>query len=231
MKIRPSDRFLRKLAAESGEAILVVGSRKAESSNRLASIKKFEEKSVRKNFTPHINLSNVFSFLPIKNWTNDDVWLYLLQEECPWGIQNKDLLSMYKGATDGGECPLVIDTSTPSCGDSRFGCWVCTVVEQDKSIQGFIENGETWLEPMAVFRNMILKMREERGKHRVKDEKRIGGYGPFQMKSRKIILKELFKVEKLIFFKKSIKMKNWLSIARGLCFSMKYKFASSFKSS
>ena len=56
------------------------------------------------------------------------MWLYLLQEPSPWGINNKDLLSMYQGATDGGECPLVVDTSTPSCGDSRFGCWVCTLV-------------------------------------------------------------------------------------------------------
>ena len=92
---------------------------------------------------------------------------------------------------------MVIDTSTPSCGNSRFGCWVCTVVEQDKSIQGFIENGESWLEPMAEFRNMILQMREDRENHRVKDESRIGGYGPFKPESRQLILKELFQVEKL----------------------------------
>ncbi len=64
MKIRPSDRFLRKLSAESGEAVLVVGTRKAESSNRAQSIAKFEKEATRENFNPHVNLSNVSSFLP-----------------------------------------------------------------------------------------------------------------------------------------------------------------------
>ena len=82
----------------------------------------------------------------------------------------KKLVMLYQKA-GGDECPLVIDTSTPSCGNSRFGCWVCTVVEQDKSIKGFIANGESWLKPMAKFRDMIAEMREQREEHRVKDEK------------------------------------------------------------
>ena len=112
MKIRPSDRFLRKVASESGEAVLVIGTRKAESANRAISIRRFEREATRENFQKNVNLLNVVSYLPIKNWTNDDVWLYLLQELQEWGINNKDLLSMYQGATDGGECPLVVDTST-----------------------------------------------------------------------------------------------------------------------
>ena len=43
MKIRPSDRFLRKITSESGEAILVIGTRKAESSNRAISMTRFEK--------------------------------------------------------------------------------------------------------------------------------------------------------------------------------------------
>ena len=39
MKIRPSDRFLRKISSESGEAVLVIGTRKAESANRSQSIR------------------------------------------------------------------------------------------------------------------------------------------------------------------------------------------------
>jgi len=48
---------------------------------------------------------------------------------------------------------------------------------------------------------MILKMREERIKYRKKDKSRIGGYGSFTEKARKIILEELFKVEKAMFEK------------------------------
>ena len=79
MKIRPSDRFLRKLSSESGESVLVIGTRKAESANRSISITRFEKESTRENFQKHVNLSNVVSYLPIKNWSNDDVWLYLFK--------------------------------------------------------------------------------------------------------------------------------------------------------
>ena len=171
MKIRPSDRFLRKLSAESGEAVLVVGTRKAESSNRAQAIARFEKEATRENFTPHVNLSNVSSFLPIKDWSNDDVWLYLLQEQSPWGINNKDLLTMYQGATDGGECPLVVDTSTPSCGDSRFGCWVCTLVKQDKSMSAMVQNDseKSWMEPLLQLRNNLNeKDHEKRDFRRIK---------------------------------------------------------------
>ena len=37
-----------------------------------------------------------------------------------------------------GECPIQIDTSTPSCGNSRFGCWTCTVVDRDKASEGLL---------------------------------------------------------------------------------------------
>ena len=60
--------------------------------------------------------------------------MFLMQVANPWGYSNKDLLTMYAGASADGECPLVVDTTTPSCGDSRFGCWVCTLVEKDKSM-------------------------------------------------------------------------------------------------
>ena len=57
---------------------------------------------------------------------------------------------MYQGATADNECPLVVDTSTPSCGDSRFGCWTCTLVEKDKSMEAMINNDDdkVWMEPL-----------------------------------------------------------------------------------
>ena len=64
---------------------------------------------------------------------------------------------MYSGASADGECPLVIDSSTPSCGNSRFGCWVCTMVTEDKSMAAMIQNDEekAWMLPMLEFRNEI----------------------------------------------------------------------------
>ncbi len=207
MKIRPSDKFLRKLSAENGEAILVVGTRKQESSNRAISIRKIEEKASRENFVPHINLSNISTYLPIKEWSNDDVWLFLLQDKSPWGINNKDLLSMYQGATDGGECPLVVDTSTPSCGDSRFGCWVCTLVKEDKSMAAMVQNDseKSWMEPLLQFRNELnIKDHSKRDFRRIKgnvqlmnnDEDTVPG--PYLKKTREEWLKKILQAQSKI---------------------------------
>jgi DNA sulfur modification protein DndC len=64
---------------------------------------------------------------------------------------------MYQGATEGGECPLVVDSSTPSCGSSRFGCWVCTVVDKDRSMEAMIKNDEekVWMTPLLELRNEL----------------------------------------------------------------------------
>lgn len=69
---------------------------------------------------------------------------------------------MYQGATEDGECPLVVDDSTPSCGDSRFGCYVCTMVEQDKSMKAMIQNDDEkdWMRPMLAFRDRYLSFSE-----------------------------------------------------------------------
>src|SRR5947209_3104866 len=82
-----------------------------------------------------------------------------MQVKNPWGHDNKTLRTMYQGASEGGECPLVVDTSTPSCGTSRFGCWVCTVVDKDRSMEAMIKNDEekVWMTPLLELRNELDK--------------------------------------------------------------------------
>jgi DNA sulfur modification protein DndC len=64
---------------------------------------------------------------------------------------------MYQGASEGGGCPLVVDTTTPSCGTSRFGCWVCTVADKDRSMEAMIKNDEekVWMMPLLELRNEL----------------------------------------------------------------------------
>src|SRR6185295_15550904 len=47
--------------------------------------------------------------------------------------------------------------TTPSCGDSRFGCWVCTLVDKDKSMQAMIQNDDEkeWMLPLLQLRNEL----------------------------------------------------------------------------
>jgi DNA sulfur modification protein DndC len=157
LKIQPSNKFIRDVVRASGEAILVLGTRKAESQRRAITMGKHEAKRVRERLTPNASLPNSLVYTPIEDWNNDDVWLFLMQVKNPWGHDNKSLLGMYQGATEGGECPLVVDTSTPSCGTSRFGCWVCTVVDKDRSMEAMIKNDEekVWMTPLLELRNAL----------------------------------------------------------------------------
>lgn len=157
LKIKPSNSFIREMVRAHGEAILVLGTRKAESSARHARMVALESRRVRDLLSPNASLPNALVYSPVENWSNDDVWTFLMQAPNPWGYSNKELLTMYQGASADGECPLVVDSSTPSCGDSRFGCWTCTLVEQDKSMAAMIRNDEEkeWMLPLLELRNAL----------------------------------------------------------------------------
>ncbi len=157
LKISPSNNFIRDVIRSSGETILVLGTRKAESVTRGARMKKLEAHRVRAHLSPNMNLPNSLVYSPIEDWRNDEVWLYLMQWQNPWGYSNKDLFAMYRESTADNECPLVVDTSTPSCGSSRFGCWVCTLVTEDKAMTAMIQNDEEkeWLQPLLDLRTEL----------------------------------------------------------------------------
>ncbi|MEQ9883464.1 DNA phosphorothioation system sulfurtransferase DndC [Pectobacterium brasiliense] len=161
LKIAPSNNFINKLVDKRGEAILVLGTRKAESTTRAATMEHYEniETNTRRadGLTANGTLDRVWVYPPIADWTNDDVWVYLNSVSNPWNFPNQDLMGMYQGATEGGECPLVVDKSTQSCGDSRFGCYVCTMVSEDKSMSAMIANDEEkeWMYPLLALRNEI----------------------------------------------------------------------------
>lgn len=168
LKILPSNRFVRDVVRINGEVILILGTRKAESIKRAVSMEKHEigrisdrlssnSSSIKSMLYHSQSLPNSLIYSPIEDWRTDEVWLYLMQWDNPWGNNNKDLFTMYRGATADNECPLVVDTSTPSCGSSRFGCWVCTMVSQDKSMEAMIQNDEEkeWMQPLLDIRNEL----------------------------------------------------------------------------
>ncbi len=207
LKINPSNHFINNVIRENGQVILVLGTRKAESTARAANMAKHEKTSSRKEFSSNASLPNSWIYTPIAEWSNDDVWMYITQVKNPWGHPNKALLNMYQGATADGECPLVVDTSTPSCGDSRFGCYVCTMVEQDKSMQAMIQNDEEkeWMLPLMLLRNNWLDTKEDR-QHR--DFRRMNGklkifsgrlvHGPYTQSYRERILEAVLKAQRAV---------------------------------
>jgi len=214
LKINPSNRFIRDVIRNNGEAIVVLGTRKAESLKRAHRMKKLEAQRVRDHLSPNMNLPNSLVYSPIEDWENDDVWIYLMQWENPWKYSNKELFAIYRGASADNECPLVVDTTTPSCGSSRFGCWVCTLVSQDKSLTAMIQNDEEkeWMQPLLDFRKE-LDLEENRDRRDFR--RRRGGVqlyernlegevsiepipGPYLKEAREDWLRKLLTVEKQI---------------------------------
>ena len=123
LKIKNADRFIIEKVSQYGEAIVLLGTRKDESGTRQQLMNLYEIKNSLLN--RHSKFAQTYMYCPLKDFLTEDVWNFLLQNKNPWGENNRDLLTMYQEA-NASECPLVVDTSTPSCGGGRFGCWTCT---------------------------------------------------------------------------------------------------------
>ncbi len=205
LKIQPVNNFIKEKISEHGEIILVLGTRKAESARRARTMDYYEKKRVRELLSPNPTLANELVFSPLESWTDDDVWVFLLQYKNPWGYSNNELLTLYRGATADNECPLMVEKNLPSCGKSRFGCWVCTMVEQDKSMAAMIANDDEkeWMTPLLEFRNEFGDLEKDR-------ERRIfrrmhgniqGNYGklfhgPYKKEIREEWLEKLLTIQK-----------------------------------
>jgi len=209
LKINAATDFIRNIATERGEAILFLGTRSGESQARSKVMAKHAG-STRDLLSRNSDakLDRVWIFPPIADWTTDEVWEYLIENENTWGHSNMELFHLYKGATPDAECPLVVDSSTPSCGDSRFGCFVCTLVDKDKSMLAMIQNDEDkkWMIPLSIFREEKLNTTDD-FKHRDfrRLDKNINVYeskegpalihGPYKQHYREELLFELLKAQ------------------------------------
>jgi DNA sulfur modification protein DndC len=208
LKIKNADRFITEKVSQYGEAIVVLGTRKDESTNRKKSMLTYEIEN--SHLSRHSSFAQTFVYPPLRDFITQDVWNYLLQNKNPWGTNNRDLLALYQNA-DAAECPLVIDTSTSSCGNSRFGCWVCTVVDKDKSMENLIDSGEDWMQPLLELRQDLKDTQDPEKKLEIRDFKRRDGKvifftdgtekitpGPYKIEFRKEFLKKLLHAQNKI---------------------------------
>jgi DNA sulfur modification protein DndC len=196
LKISPTTEFIKSTISEVGQAIILLGTRKDESNSRARSIEKNQSYIEGNRLRKHL-LPNAYVFAPLTDVTTDEVWQYLLQVPSPWGASNRDLITIYNNAT-GGDCPLITDISIPSCGNSRFGCWVCTVVKRDKSMEALVDNGEEWMEPLVNFRDMLVEYRNHPEWRMATRRNEQEGPGPYTEEKRAFILEELLKAQKEI---------------------------------
>jgi DNA sulfur modification protein DndC len=192
LKIDPVNEFVNQRLGHWGEAILHLGARREESASRAQTM---AGRTKRKGLNRHPDLPRVWVSNPIEFLTTEEVWAYLLQKPNPWGGNNRPLYKLYANASN-GECPIQIDTSTPACGNSRFGCWTCTVIERDKAGEGLLAAGDERMEHLLEFRETLLEFRNpDKG---WRDSRRMNGNegpGPLIIKGRRELLKRLLKLQ------------------------------------
>lgn len=206
LKIQPANRFIEDRVSQFGEVVLVLGVRRAESATR-AQVMSLHRKP-GELLSRHTVLRSAWVYTPVEHFTTDDVWTYLLASPCPWGSNNRDLVTLYRNA-QAGECPLVVDTTTPSCGNSRFGCWTCTVVERDKSMEAMIESGQEWMESLLALRDWLASTANPTRKHEYREVRRRNGqvntwgegdkkiiWGPYKLAVRREILRRVLLAQK-----------------------------------
>ena len=202
MKIQPTSRYIKGQVDEAGEVILLLGVRRSESAMRSATVSRYDS---GQRLHRHRDLVGCMVFRPIVELSTLDVWEFLAETPPPWGGSYDNLVKLYRDA-GGGECPVVTQKSdVPSCGttSSRFGCWTCTVVEKDRSLEGFVESGFREFGPLLDFRDWLATIRSDparrqarrRNGHITTNEE--GGLipGPFTLQARAEILERLRKIE------------------------------------
>lgn len=204
LKIQPTSTYIKQHISKNGAAIVVLGVRRDESQTRQRSIDK-RHNILGRNLTPHTDLPGAFIFRPIVDLTMDDVWEILGTLHAPWGGSHTNLFQLYREA-GGGECPVVLSKSeAPGCGtsSSRFGCWTCTVVEKDKSLQRSVDAGNHHFKPLLDFRDWLKSVRNN---PQMRQAYRRNGQvafdasgkhvpGPFTIQARKQILDYLLRVQ------------------------------------
>lgn len=198
MKIKPTSRYIMEQVAENGTAIILLGTRSSESAQRAKSIKRHEIKG--KRLTKHPHHHNTYVYAPIKELMLEEVWYIINAMSSPWHADNTELFKIYADASaDDYECPtMVTDKSHSSCGQSRFGCWTCTVVKEDKSMSALVDKGQDWLKPLLDLRQSMVDKRNvsknrmptrRNGQHAVTEDGT--NQGNYTEEYRKELLKEI----------------------------------------
>jgi len=123
LKMEPSVDFLETI----GEFCMITGVRRDESKARKQNMAK------RMQTEPISKVGGKTMVAPLFDWSQEEVWTFLSTEKQPWNGKSYDTLFEIYRLGDNmegcGRCAM-----TPN---SRFGCWVCTVVSKDRLLTNF----------------------------------------------------------------------------------------------
>lgn len=183
LKVKPVERYLKTL---NGNGVLLLGHRLDESSTR------------KRTILSNGYYGKIRVLMPLLYFKEEDVWNFLMTEEPVWGGSFEDVINLYKHAK--GECPLIGRPLSNGCG-SRFGCWVCTLVKDDKSMANMLK-AERYsnLLPYYEFRNWLVEFcnkPENRYPYTRSGKPAYNSMGCLTHEARERILEEVFKLERV----------------------------------
>jgi len=113
---------------------------------------------------------------PLIDWNSCDIWDFLLLIAPSWGYLTTDLKNIYNGR------------------ETRFGCWMCTVVRQDKTMQKITALPQwTHLKPLLEFRQHVKEITKYRESRVIRPD---GRPGKLKLKIRQQLLSELLELQK-----------------------------------
>ena len=172
LKVRPVERYLKTLAQQESQGLVVTGVRFGESDARDLRLKLscarggecgqgvwFEESG-------RLGLGY---FSPIVIWRECDVWDFLSFVAPDWGYPTAGLNTVYQGR------------------ETRFGCWTCSVVSQDRTMQKIVAVDPQW-RPLLELRNWLVAFTRDPA-NRV--YRRDGAPGRLTMAARAEILRRV----------------------------------------
>lgn len=180
LKVKPVEKYLSALSPSEREKTLVVtGVRFGESDLRDARLRLSCSRGGECGHGIWYEQSKslgVGYFSPIVIWRECEVWDFLSLVAPAWGYPSRGLLSVYKGR------------------ETRFGCWSCSVVSQDRTMQRIVQEESQW-KPLLEFRNWLVVFARS-PENRVR--KPNGQLGRLTLSARKTILMRLREVEQQI---------------------------------
>lgn len=116
---------------------------------------------------------------PIAYWGECDVWDFLNFVAPHWGYPTNRLESdVYNGR------------------ETRFGCWMCTVVRQDKAMEKITATPKwEYLRPLLEFRQRVLELTNSAASRYVRPDGKIGR---LSLDVRRTLLKELLRIQEVL---------------------------------
>jgi len=195
LKIKPFYYFIKNLDTRS---IVFTGQRLNESNDR----KRLLISNGIKGNRIHLTKSKIPCYAPLLFWGEIDIWDFLISEKPFWDESYDDVIRLYKEAK--GDCPFIPDKirDLSGCG-SRFGCWVCSLVREDKTLLNQSKKNNI-LKKLLEFRKWLIDYCEEptnrAGISRKGEKIDKFGKGILRLSAREIILKKLLSLQKEVNF-------------------------------